>query len=88
MQTNIFKDIAISNIAKIVDLLNDGLKPKEQYRLIAIEAYNEYYVLEAMNKVGERIWNIVDYEGLVPKDFCVNWRYFAHILQELKINQK
>lgn len=84
MQTNIFKQIAINNIEKLLEQLNDGLKEKDKYIIIACESHNDYYILEVINKYNDRLFNIVDHQGLTPKNFIVNWRNFAHIINELK----
>jgi len=87
MQTSIFKDIAIANIEKLVDALKDGRKGKEVFKLIAIEWFNSVYLLEAKNN-EDRVFNAVDYQGLTPKNFVVNWRTFRQVFEDIEESQK
>ncbi|HLW39178.1 MAG TPA: hypothetical protein VKX31_02220 [Brumimicrobium sp.] len=82
MQFSIFHSIAESNINSLVQLLNDGLKPKEHYSLVSVDDLPDNLVLLTASDGKDFVLNIVDQDGNVPDGYCVNWRTSQLIMLE------
>lgn len=67
----------------LLEAVNLGIKPKDQYKIHFYYEFNGLFVLIAFNREKHGICNVVDENGNIPKDFCVNWRNHNHIIQEL-----
>ncbi|MBP9793310.1 MAG: hypothetical protein KBC56_04860 [Flavobacterium sp.] len=87
MQTTIFDTAIFQTANDLLDLLNDGRKPKERFEPQYTFKEGDYTILIASTKDKEIVLNIIDAVGNIPKDFSVNWRTLPHILQDLKIKQ-
>lgn len=94
-QLNLFDSVLIDydqlvtdKANELLDLLNMDLKPKDKYQSEYYFQIEEYIVLIACNRLKEIVCNVVDIYGNIPKDFSVNWRNFAHIQEEIKLNPK
>lgn len=86
MQFSIFHSITESTINELLYLLNDDLKPKEQYKLISFETLkNEKIILLASNG-NDFLVNILDKNGNIPLDSSANWRTSSHIINEFGNN--
>lgn len=82
MQFSIFHSIAENNIKGLVDVLNDGLKPKEHYKLVSVDTLpNELILLTVSNNINFLL-NIVNQDGIVPENNIVNWRKSSVIINE------
>lgn len=82
IQFSIFHSLAESNINSLVQLLNEGLKDKEKYKLLFVEDLPEGNILLTASNEKNYIFNIVNQEGLIPNGFVVNWRSSVNILEE------
>lgn len=72
----------------LIDALNEGLKPKEQYLPQYTFQEGNFVVLIASNKDKDILCNILDAYGNTPLGISACWRNKNHIkndLQELKI---
>lgn len=82
------KKAVIEEKAKpLLDLLNDGRKPKEAYILTDSYVLNDdggHMVLVAENKKGDKLLNIIDSNGNTPSGMSANWRTSSHILNDVK----
>lgn len=94
-QLNIFEEYEIDqkneNLSKaaheILAALNDGMKVKYEPHYYFQEG--NLIVLMAVNKHKESVFNILDLDGKVPKEFSSCWRNIQHIKQDLtKYNSK
>ncbi|MBP6566049.1 MAG: strawberry notch family protein [Saprospiraceae bacterium] len=60
---------------------------KDQYELQPIQPITignrTFYLLEAKNKAGDSVFNVVDEKGNIPKDFEANWRNFSNAMDGL-----
>lgn len=82
MQFSIFHSLAENNIKGLVEALNDGLKPKEQYKLVSVDTLpNELILLTVSNNINFLL-NIVNQDGIVPENNIVNWRKSSVIINE------
>jgi hypothetical protein len=70
---------------KLLDALNLGLKTKDFYRIEYYYQHQKLFVLIACNREKHIVCNVVDENGNIPKDFCVNWRIHQEVMRELKI---
>lgn len=70
---------------KLLDALNLGLKQKDFYRIEYYYQHEKLFVLIACNREKHIVCNVVDENGNIPKDFCVNWRIHQEVMRELKI---
>lgn len=89
MQLNLFKPIAeevdLSDKAnRLLFLLNDGAKKRDFYEPKYYQQINDLIILCACNREKEHVFNIIDIDGNIPKDFSVNWRTIHHIKQDVK----
>lgn len=88
-QLSLFNDVKEDAFRKtaeeLLDLLNDGVKPKDHYRIEYYYEHLDMFVLIACNREKNIVCNVVDINGKIPKDFCVNWRSHNHIFHELNI---
>lgn len=81
----LFEEVLISRANELLNLLNTDLKPKEKYQPIAHYTEKGYEVFVCTNKEKDLLFNILDFHGNIPDGFCVNWRNFQHIKQELDL---
>lgn len=79
-----YNHVLTSKANLLVDMLNEGLKKKEQYITFAYQQVNELIVLIVTNKEKDFLGNVLDANGNTPKDFSVCWRNLSHIKNELK----
>lgn len=88
-QLSLFKQIGCeyfrTGADKLLDALNLGLKPKEKYQIEYYYQHEKLFVIIACNRIKQIVCNVVDENGNIPKDFCVNWRIHQEIIRELKI---
>jgi hypothetical protein len=86
---NLFSEIQLQNANQLLQLINEDLKPKEQYRSIAVFSHDQYEVYICGRMHGkdqiELQFNILDFEGKTPKGFSANWRNYEHIKRELNL---
>lgn len=86
---NLFTQKQIDTANELLQLLNEDLKEKEKYKPIACFTEKGYDIYVCGRNVEkdkiEMLFNILDFKGKTPKGFCVNWRIFSHIKQELGI---
>lgn len=72
----------------ILGALNIGRSPKDAYELIdSVQPIEGYFVITAVNKKGEKVYNLLDEQGNPPDGFTVNWRSMQHIHSEI-LNEK
>lgn len=83
-QLSIFDNIAESKIQDLIEALNDGRKGKEVYILVYALELQDYpfRMLRVKNNEGY-MYNIVDFFGNIPKDFCSNFRILSLCLKDL-----
>ena len=80
-----YDEILTEKANNLIDMLNDGLKKKEQYETFAYQQINDLIVLIVTNKEKEDfLGNVLDVNGNTPKEFSVCWRNLSLIKQELK----
>lgn len=85
IQLTIFDTLVENTAYDLLGLLNEGLKGKEVYKLqYAIKA-GIYVIIVATNANKTTWFNILQNTGEMPKGFCVNWRNWQHIQQEVKL---
>ena len=84
--SDLFEQLRLSKAGELLDLLNQDLKPNEQFQPIAYFEEKGFTVFICSNKSKDILMNILDLEGKIPPGFSANWRIFEHIKQELKIN--
>lgn len=73
---------------RLLEMLNEGLKPKEQYQFgntvpLQIQS-NKFYILEAVHPNERPVYNILDEHGNPPPDTSVNWRISSLIQSDIK----
>ncbi len=83
--SSLFEDIAIEKANKLLDMLNEGRKRKEQYSSQYFFEHNGYIVFMAANSKKDLLFNVLDSTGEIPEDFPVNWRTLPHIKKEIKL---
>lgn len=81
-QFSIFHSIAESNINSLVQLLNEGLKPKKHYKLVSVDDLPDNLVLLTASNGKDYVFNIVNQDGNVPNGNVVNWRNSSVIFHE------
>lgn len=81
-QFSIFHIIAESNINSLVQLLNEGLEPKEEYKLTSVDDLPENLLLLTASNGKNYVFNIVNQDGNVPNGNVVNWRNSSVIFHE------
>lgn len=84
-QLSLFEDKALKTAGELLDLLNYGLKEKEQYRPQHHFIHNGYMVFIVANRKKKVLANITDILGEIPNGFSVNWRTLTHIKQEINL---
>ena len=67
----------------LIDLLNEGIKPKERYEPQYTYQEKDLIILIVANKDKDILFNVLNSYGEFPKDFSVNWRNLQHIKQEI-----
>lgn len=82
---NLFSEIQLERANKLLDLLNEDLKPKEKYKPIAVFTENGFDIYICGNYRKEILFNILDFDGNFPNGFSACWRNFGHIKQDLKL---
>jgi hypothetical protein len=68
----------------LIEMLNEGLKKKEQYKTFAYTQVNDLIVLIVANKEKDFLGNVLDSEGNTPKGFSVCWRNLAIVKQDIQ----
>lgn len=68
----------------LLEAVNLGIKPKDQYVMQYYYQHENLFVLIACNKEKNIICNVVDENGKLPKGFCVCWRQHSTIIHEIK----
>ena len=58
----------------MVDLLNEGRKPKDMYVPFQTIQYRGLNAFVVINQAGDKLATILDNDGNVPGGWCVNWR--------------
>ncbi len=79
-----YDEVLTTKANLLIDMLNEGLKKKEQYITFAYQQVNDLIVLIVTNKEKDFLGNVLDVNGNAPKDFSVCWRSLSHIKQEIK----
>ncbi len=79
-----YDEVLTAKANLLIDMLNEGLKKKEQYITFAYQQVNDLIVLIVTNKEKDFLGNVLDANGNTPKDFSVCWRNLSHIKQEIK----
>lgn len=82
--TQDYDEVLTTKANLLVDMLNEGLKKKEQYVTFAYKQVNDLIVLIVTNKEKDFLGNVLDANGNTPDGFCVNWRNLNIIKEELK----
>lgn len=80
----VYDQVLSDNANKLVEMLNEGLKPKEHYQQYATIQINQFVVLIVVNREKDFLANVLDNYGNTPKDFCVNWRNLKIVKEEIK----
>ena len=90
-QLSLFDEIPIDYDAvltdkanKLVEMLNEGLKKKEQYERYLTTQVNELFVLVVINDKKEMLGNILDIYGKTPNNCSVNWRFLNIVKQDIE----
>lgn len=79
------KEIDLNNKAiALLNLLNEGSKKRDFFEPINYAQIEDLIVLMAENKEKEKLFNVIDLKGNIPKGFSVNWRIANHVKSELK----
>lgn len=80
---SLFSPLADDLALRMLESINEGRKPKEQY--VAHFAMHEkgYIVYMAANQQKEVIFNVLTEDGELPKDMSTCWRTWQHIKQDL-----
>jgi len=86
---DLFTELLYQNAGQLLDMLNDGLKPKEQYHPIATYEEKGITVFICGNKEEQRLMcNALDFEGNIPRGFSACWRLHQlvqHDLESLRV---
>ncbi|MBF7090478.1 hypothetical protein IUY40_02820 [Flavobacterium sp. ALJ2] len=88
-QLNLFKEYELDQrneklslaADEILAALNDGMKVKYKPHYYFQEG--DLIVLMVVNKFKDAVFNILDLDGNVPKEFGSCWRNLHHIKQDL-----
>jgi len=84
-QLTIFDTIRAEKVEALVSALNLGRKPKEAFILQdALELYDYPFYLVRVKKDAQEWFNLVDVNGDIPENFCVNFRTWGLCFQDLK----
>lgn len=75
-------EILAERAIALLEVLNDGRKKKQRYEPYAYRQISDLILLVAVNQ-KDYIFNMVDIDGNIPKNFSVNWRNSEHVKQEL-----
>lgn len=81
--TSLFDELKFQKAGELLDILNEGLKTKDQYQPIGYFEEQEFTVFVASNREKDLMMNVVNFEGNIPEGFCVNWRIPKLILHDL-----
>jgi len=84
MQTTIFQTKISERIIDMIDLLNDGRKSKDKYKIQTVLKKGRITIFSVENKDKDVLFNAVDDFGNIPKDFCVNFRNLRLLNHDLK----
>lgn len=76
-------DLLTEKANALLEALNEGRKPKDEYQPQYYFQTGEMIVLIAANKEKNVVCNIIDLEGKTPEGFSACWRNAHHIKQEL-----
>lgn len=80
-----YDQIVTDKANALLELLNMDSKPKDKYQIEYYFQVENYIILIACNRLKNIVCNVVDIYGNIPKDFSVNWRNYAHIQQEIEL---
>lgn len=83
--TNLFTPLADNLALEMLDNINEGLKPKEQYKAHCAIHEKGHIIYIAINKEGKMLFNALTDTGELPKGMSVNWRTWEHIKQEFNL---
>ena len=62
----------------------ENKKKKDRFRLVhSVELVKDRFLITAQDDTNTTIYNIVDGEGNVPPNYCINWRYAYLALQDV-----
>ena len=84
-QLTIFDTIVDNEAYCLLDCLNDGLKGNDKYILVGKIKSNGKNIINAVNKSGNIVFNVLDENGKIPKDNSACWRSFCHIKNEFSL---
>ena len=79
-----YDEILTAKANLLIEMLNEGLKKKEQYETYAYQQINNLIVLVVTNKEKDFLGNVLDANGNTPKDFSACWRNLSIVKDELK----
>lgn len=85
VQLSLFDNKIFKVANELLEMLNEDLKINERYKSQFTFIEKGYTVFVVANKHKHVLFNVLDSLGEAPDGFCVNWRTFGHIKQELKI---
>jgi len=81
-----YDEILTTKANHLIDMLNEGLKKKEEYKTFAYTQVNNLIVLIVTNKEKDFLGNVLDTKGSTPEGFSACWRNLAIVKQDIQEN--
>jgi hypothetical protein len=79
-----YDEVLTAKANHLIDMLNEGLKKKEQYETFAYTQVNDLIILVVTNKEKNFLGNVLDSKGNTPKGFSVCWRNLSIVKQDIQ----